>query len=395
MLNSLDLVFLAMQPKITVRNAYFRVPKTEEKRAFCSGNATSVPRYNQFKLTLLPSNTTTDFIDEDGDVFSHDSSSMLIGDLFEDDSQIRHAPQLQAAATSPLAPSSSISPTLSSDLSIDLHQVPILPFDGFVSSMALNPLTASPATTMTAFVSDAPSVQPAAAVVMLNSHQSTTNTSSINSKLINLKTDLPPLNLSLDHSTVVQAWREMSGQDCPVGCPTSAAEAVVPTFNFPTVQQLHQSLLPETIQNALCIEQQQHSMGGGITISQYQYTKPRPPLPNNSRSKSRKSAKNRFPGRKARYEIRRINAEKRPRYKGRFVSKAELEALVAAGLCNEAGLSSNDDENNEQQQYNDKNEYDDDNDMARNDSTGLVDSDAVVPSSIKMILEFWSLPHPN
>jgi hypothetical protein len=316
---------------------------------------------------------------------------MLIGDLFEDDSQIRDAPQLQAAALSPLAPSNSISPTLSSDLSIDLHQVPTLPFDGLESSRVPN-LTASSATTATAFVSVAPSVHPAAAAVAMLGHQkSATATPSINRKLINLKTDLPPLNLSLDCSTVMQAWEEMSGHGCcPVGCPTSAAEAVVATFNFPTVQQMHRSLLPETIENALLIErrqqqqqqQQQQSMGGAI-ISQYQYIKSRPPLPN-SRSKSRKSAKNRYPGRKARYEIRRINAEKRPRYKGRFVTKAELEALVAAGLCNEAGLTNDEDEDNEQQQqqqpYSNTNGYDDD--MTRHDSAGL--SDAVVPSSINM-----------
>ena len=145
---------------------------------------------------------------------------------------------------------------------------------------------------------------------------------------------------------------------------------------------MHQSLLPETIENALLIEQQQQQPMGGAIINQYRDTKSRPPL-RNSRSKSRKSAKNRFPGRKARYEIRRINAEKRPRYKGRFVSKAELEALVAAGLCNEAGLTNDEDEDNEheqQQQYSNKNDYDDD--MTRHDSAGL--SDAVVPSNINM-----------
>lgn len=316
-------------------------------------------------------------------MFSHDSSGMLIGDLFDED-ESRHAPQLQAATTSPLPPSSSISPTLSSDFSVDLHQVPTLPFDVFESSMVPN-LAASPPTTGAAFVSDAPpSAHPAAALPVFNHHQTASTAQTNNFSLINLKTNLPPLNLALDCDTVIQAWKEISGHDRPVGCPASAAEAVVPTFNFPTAQQLQQSLLPETIEHALRVEQQQHQSVG--RSSQYQYnnsnTKSRPPLPNN-RSKNRKSAKNRFPGRKARYEVRRINAEKRPRYKGRFVSKAELEALVAAGLCNEAGLSTNNNDNdddNEQQQYSDNTNYDDG--MSRHDSAGLLD--AVVPSSIDM-----------
>ena len=66
------------------------------------------------------------------------------------------------------------------------------------------------------------------------------------------------------------------------------------------------------------------------------------------------------------------------------MTKAELEALVAAGLCNEAGLTNDEDEDNEQQQqqqpYSNTNGYDDD--MTRHDSAGL--SDAVVPSSINM-----------
>lgn len=129
------------------------------------------------------------------------------------------------------------------------------------------------------------------------------------------------LKLKLDERSVILAWNAMCPSSCPVFTP-SLAHMLAGSTNFPC----EETFRPEASFEG-CLD-------GNVDLLAVQKGSmtPKPHVILKSNCRTTKGAR-----RKSRTDTRRASAERRPRYKGRFVTKEEMSALITAGV-----LGSND-----------------------------------------------------
>lgn len=140
--------------------------------------------------------------------------------------------------------------------------------------------------------------------------------------------EIPPsgLNLKLDYGAVASAWSELGGGRAAIGM--STAELAGIAASIPSTADKAASLAAESVMSFASGADSESSQGPAssapVTDEDFQARKAAL-----ARYKEKKSARVNNPSKKVRYEMRRINAEKRPRIKGRFVKKSELELYMA------------------------------------------------------------------
>eukprot|EP00887_Chlorella_sp_A99_P007986 scaffold12.g7986.t1 len=131
------------------------------------------------------------------------------------------------------------------------------------------------------------------------------------------------LMLKLDYSAVLSAW-QYAGAGHPFALQGAALESAAAAI--PSPADVAASISPPS-DDELCAS-------GLVSAATSAATAPpaaaaAAALP---RVRDRRNERRNRNGRRVRYESRRVNADKRPRIKGRFVSRVELEAMQSHGL---------------------------------------------------------------
>lgn len=133
-------------------------------------------------------------------------------------------------------------------------------------------------------------------------------------------------SLKLDLCSVANAWGEMGGGRPAIRISAeelASIAATIPSLVHKAACASAESALQ--LASPLSSEGSQGCASAAAPLSEEEVQARKAAL---ARYKEKKSARVNNPSKKVRYEMRRINAEKRPRIKGRFVKKSELEVFL-------------------------------------------------------------------